>query len=85
MSDGVDRRLIGFILEDRGVPRHGYPIRSSAGGVGEVTSGNMSPIIEKGIGLAYLSPVPNPDERLEVEIRGRWALARIANPPFHQS
>jgi len=85
MSDGVGRCLIGFVLEDRGVPRHGYPIRSSAGAVGEVTSGNMSPIIEKGIGLAYLSPVPSPDERLEVDIRGRWVPARIAKPPFHQS
>lgn len=81
---GVPRRLIGFVVEDRGVPRHGYGIRSKGGSTGTVTSGNMSPMISKGIGLAYLSPPPAADDPLEVEIRDRWVPARQAQPPFHQ-
>lgn len=82
---GTPRRLVGFVLDERGVPRHGYPVRSSGGSTGTVTSGNMSPMIEKGIGLAYLAPPPAPDETIEVEIRGGWVPAHQATPPFHQS
>ncbi|HEX9847531.1 MAG TPA: glycine cleavage system aminomethyltransferase GcvT [Acidimicrobiia bacterium] len=84
-AGGVERRLTGFVLEDRGIPRHGHEVRASGGGVGAVTSGNLSPMLDRGIGLAYLSPPPQPDETLEVDIRGRWVPARIAKPPFHQS
>ncbi|HEX6946064.1 MAG TPA: glycine cleavage system aminomethyltransferase GcvT [Acidimicrobiia bacterium] len=83
-EEGLTRRLIGFVLEDRGVPRHGYRIRSAGGSTGTVTSGNMSPMIEMGIGLAYLSPGPGEGEGLEVEIRDRWVPARQAEPPFHE-
>lgn len=83
-ADGLSRRLIGFVLAGRGVPRHGFPIRSDGGSTGTVTSGNMSPMIEQGIGLAYLAPPPGAEEPLEVMIRERWVPARQAEPPFHQ-
>ncbi len=84
LTEGLPRKLIGFVLAERGVPRHGYRIRSSGGSQGVVTSGNMSPIIDQGIGFAYLTPPPAPDETVEVEIRERWVPAVQAEPPFHQ-
>jgi aminomethyltransferase len=83
MNGGLPRKLVGFVLEDRGVPRHGCAVRTASGGTGHVTSGNMSPMIDQGIGLAYVSPPPAPGEGLEVEIRDRWIPARQAQPPFH--
>ncbi len=85
LEDGVERALVGFILDERGVPRHGYRVRTAGGGVGEVTSGNMSPMLAEGIGMAYVSPPPTSGESVEVEIRGRWVSARLAKPPFHKS
>jgi aminomethyltransferase len=82
MGHGVARRLIGFVLEEKGIPRHGYLVRTP-GGKGEVTSGNISPILDKGIGLAYVTPPPSGAE-IEVQIRDRWVPGRIAEPPFHK-
>jgi len=81
---GLDRLLIGFILDEKGIPRHGYRVRSSLG-EGEVTSGNLSPMLDTGVGLAYLSPPPGPEvSAIEVEIRDRWVPGRLAKPPFHK-
>jgi aminomethyltransferase len=82
---GVGRALIGFVLDERGVPRHGHRLRTPSGGEGIVTSGNMSPMLGMGIGLGYLSPPPGEDDTtLEVEIRDRWIPARRVRPPFHR-
>jgi aminomethyltransferase len=51
--------------------------------VGEVTSGNFSPMLEKGIGLGYLAP-PYAGEPVEVEIRGVWEAAERAELPFYR-
>ena len=84
-EDGVDRLLTGFILDDKGVPRHGYAVKTPTGSAGNVTSGNMSPMLGKGVGLAYLAPPPSePSGPAEVEIRNRWVPARLAKPPFHK-
>ena len=83
-SGGVPRRLTGFVLEERGIPRHGHKVRTGVS-EGEVTSGNISPILGKGIGLAYIGPPLEPDEsELEVEIRNKWVPARVVKPPFHK-
>lgn len=82
-ENGVERRLVGFVLDGRRVPRSGYRVRTGTGGAGRVTSGNISPMLDRGIGLAYVSPPPVEDESIEVEIRGRWVAGRIAEPPFH--
>jgi aminomethyltransferase len=84
-DDGLERRLAGFILEDRGIPRHGYDVRTLDGGSGRVTSGNISPMLDTGIGLAYIAPPATEGDRLEVRIRERWAAGRVAEPPFHTS
>lgn len=81
---GVQRLLTGFVLNERGIPRHGHRVRT-ADGNGVVTSGNLSPMLDKGVGLAYISPPPGPEETFaEIEIRNRWVPATITTPPFHK-
>jgi len=82
---GVERKLIGFVLEGRGIPRHGHEVKSSGGGVGVVTSGNLSPVLGTGIGLAYLTPHAVPGEGIEVTIRNRPVPGRVVKLPFHTS
>lgn len=82
---GLERRLAGFILEGRGIPRHGHTLSTGSGGVGTVTSGNMSPMLETGVGLAYVAPPADVGERCAVTIRDREVPGRIAKPPFHES
>ena len=84
-ENGVERLLTGFILSERGIARHGHQVRTESG-EGVVTSGNISPLLETGVGLAYVSPPPGTDsDLLEVEIRGKWIPGRIAKPPFHKA
>ena len=85
VRDGPSRRLIGFVLDDKGIPRHGHKVRTP-GGEGEVTSGNLSPLLDTGIGLAYVSPPPGSEARgMEVQIRDRWVKGHIVQPPFHKA
>jgi aminomethyltransferase len=84
-EDGVDRRLAGFVLEERGIPRHGYQVRSDGGGEGTVTSGNISPMLDKGVGLAYMTPPAAIGEGIEVSIRDRWVRGQVVRPPFHET
>ncbi|MGA8040215.1 MAG: glycine cleavage T C-terminal barrel domain-containing protein, partial [Acidimicrobiia bacterium] len=79
---GVGRRLSGFVLDQKGIPRHGYQVRSGLS-TGVVTSGNLSPMLDKGIGLAYFSP-PVDEGAVEVEIREKWVGGHLARPPFHK-
>lgn len=81
LAGGVAKKLVGFVLEDRGVPRHGHAARSGTS-TGKVTSGNMSPMLQKGIGLAYLSPAVS-SGKIEVEIRESWVSGSIKEAPLH--
>jgi len=86
---GVDRRLAAFELLEKGVPRHGFNILpngpSADKPIGEVTSGNLSPILQKGIGLGYVtnaySQIGTP---LAIDIRGRAIPAIVVKPPFYK-
>jgi glycine cleavage system aminomethyltransferase T len=60
-------------------------VRTSDGGAGAVTSGNLSPILDTGVGLAYLSPPGEVGDIIEVRIRERWVSGRVVEPPFHKS
>ncbi|HSG78778.1 MAG TPA: glycine cleavage system aminomethyltransferase GcvT [Acidimicrobiia bacterium] len=80
-ATGVPRSLVGFVFDGRTIPRHGYAARSGDS-TGTVASGNFSPSLEVGIGLAYLTPPPDGSDPVEVDIRGRWVEARRADPPF---
>jgi len=81
--EGVDEKLRGIELVDRGVPREGYPVTTADGDrLGEVTSGTMSPTLGRGIGLAYLPVDVDLDESVRVEVRGEPKKARTTATPF---
>jgi aminomethyltransferase len=77
----LPKLLVGFATEGRAIPRHGYRARCGAS-EGKVASGNFSPMLEHGIGLAFLAPPPDSGCDVEVEIRGTWHTARRVDPPF---
>ncbi|MFW5754412.1 MAG: glycine cleavage system aminomethyltransferase GcvT [Marinilabiliaceae bacterium] len=83
-KEGVNSRLRGFIMEDRGIPRQGYEVVDGEGNViGHVTSGTMSPVLKKGIGMGYLKRgFWKPDTEVFIKIRKRALKARVVKPPF---
>jgi len=85
-QDGVPRRLKGFVMVDRAIPRHDYEVTNAEGEViGRVTSGTMSPMIKKGIGMAYLDKgYWKPDTEIYIKVRNELAKAVITKPPFHK-
>lgn len=86
--DGFRRRLIGFVMDERGVPRRGYPLGSDGRIVGQVTSGSQSPVLQRGIGLGYVEnrkELTHPPAPLSVVVRGRPLAAHVEKPPFHKS
>ncbi len=82
--DGVDEKLVGLELLDRGVPRHGYEVTDPDGAtLGHVTSGTMSPTLGVPIALAYLpTAYAEPDRSVAVVIRGEPKEARTRATPF---
>ena len=79
ISAGVPRQVVGLVLEDKGVLRHGQRV-DCVTGAGEVLSGSFSPTLGKSIALAR---VPSGDTgNVTVDIRGRAASARVVSPPF---
>ena len=75
------RRLLGVVLEERGVLRAHMPVFAAAG-IGETTSGSFSPTLEKSIAFARLPLATQADEKVEVEIRGKRLPARTVKLPF---
>lgn len=84
---GLRRRLVGFVMRDRAIPRHGYAILAEAGGpqVGEVTSGSHSPTLDSDIGMGYV-PVElgDPGTPIVVDVRGRLVQADVVALPFYR-
>ena len=86
-QQGPARRFVAFELLEKSVPRHGFTILdpSSSQPIGEVTSGNLSPLLQKGIGLGYVpSAFAKPGTALAIEIRGKIIPAVIVKPPFYK-
>ena len=85
-KESTSRKLIGFELIDRGIPRQGYELLNGDGEViGVVTSGTMSPIRKIGIGMGYVKPEYTPlDTEIFVEVRGRKLKAKVVRPPFRK-
>jgi len=84
-ENGPTRILIGFALVEKGVPRHGMQVVAGGQAIGVVTSGNFSPLLQKGIGLASVStPFGEPGTRFQVDIRGRLQDASVVRPPFYK-
>ncbi len=79
------RKLVGFEMEGRAIPRHGYPLLSSDGPVGHVTSGSFSPTVNKGIGMGYVSKsAAASGTAITVDARGQRAEARVVRLPFYR-
>ena len=83
-NEGVTRRLRGFVLSDRGIPRHGYELVNAEGAaIGVVTSGTMSPVLNKGIGMGYVAKEYSAfGTGIFVKIRNKLVPAEIVKLPF---
>jgi len=84
-NEGVERRLKGFVMIDRGIPRQHYEVVDSSGTrIGEVTSGTMSPMLKQGIGMAYLNKgFWKLDTEIFIRIRNKDLKAKVVNLPFY--
>ncbi|TRX70658.1 glycine cleavage system aminomethyltransferase GcvT [Carboxylicivirga sp. M1479] len=83
-EEGVSRRLRGFVLEDRGIPRKDYEVVTENDEViGRVTSGTMSPMLQKGIGMAYINKgYTKFDTEIFIKVRNRKLKAKVVKLPF---
>jgi len=83
-DQGVSRKLRGFEMIERGIPRHGYQIADQDGKIiGHVTSGTQSPVLEKGIGMGYIdSQYSSLGSEIFIMIRDKKVKARIVKMPF---
>ena len=85
-AEGVTRKLVGFEMVDRGIPRHGYELVNSDGEkIGIVTSGTMSPTRKIGIGMGYVKPeYSKAGTEICIDVRGRKLKAVVVKPPFRK-
>lgn len=83
--EGSPERLIGFQMNEGGVPRHGYAISHEGQVVGEVTSGGYAPTLDRFIGLGYVpTDLAAPGTPLDIVIRNRTKPARVVSLPFYK-
>ena len=83
---GVSRKLIGFELIERGIPRHDYEIVDANGNnIGTVTSGTMAPSLGKGIGMGYVATeFAGVDSEIYIQIRNNKVKAKVVKMPFYK-
>ena len=83
IKKGSKRKLIGFKLIEKSIPRSGYEVFDiNSKLIGKVTSGTFSPVLKKGIGLAYLDSVNIKDDLIYIKIRNNLSKAEIVKTPF---
>lgn len=87
-TNGPSRRLVAFELIEKAVPRHGFKILNPEephAVIGEVTSGNLSPLLQKGIGMGYVVPAAaRSGSSILIDIRGKACPAVVVKPPFYK-
>lgn len=83
-TNGVSKKLVGFEMIDRGIPRHDYPIADATGAIiGKVTSGTQSPSLNKAIGMGYVkSEFSAIDKDIFIIIRDKPVKAKVVKLPF---
>ncbi len=83
-EEGVKRKLVGFKMIDKGIPRHDYEIKNANGEIiGKVTSGTMSPMLGIGIGLGYVTmDYVNPGSEIFIAVRNRDIKAEVCKLPL---
>ena len=83
-AEGIQRKLIGFEMIEKGIPRHHYSIVDEAGvQIGYVTSGTQSPSLHKAIGMGYVNTsYASPDKEIRILIRDKPLRAKVVRLPF---
>jgi aminomethyltransferase len=83
-EEGVSKKLVGFDMIDRGIPRQHYEIKDASGNIiGEVTSGTQSPSLGKAIGMGYVSTAFSKEgSEIYIQIRDKSLKAVVAKIPF---
>jgi len=83
-EEGPKRKLVGFICQvEKFIPRHEYKILANGKEIGHVTSGNISPILNKPIGMGYVSTeFSQPGSKIDIEARGKTFPAEVVKIPF---
>ena len=82
IENGIKKKLVGFVINDKGIPRKGYEIfDKSENLIGEVTSGTFSPVLKKGIGLAYIENNISSKE-IYLKIRNNLIKLEVVKTPF---
>ncbi|MBS0026009.1 glycine cleavage system aminomethyltransferase GcvT [Chitinophaga sp. 22321] len=83
-AEGVTKKLVGFEMVDKGIPRHDYEIKDAAGNViGRVTSGTQSPSMQKAIGLGYVNTAfAAQDTEIFIAVRDKALKAKVVKVPF---
>ena len=83
---GLRQRLVGFVMDERGIPRKGYDIVDDADNkIGHVTSGTMGPSVDKGIGMGYVDVAfAKADSKINVQIRKKLVPATVVKTPFYK-
>jgi aminomethyltransferase len=83
-EQGVQKKLVGFKMTEKGIPRHDYQIKDASGNViGKVTSGTISPMLNVGIGLGYVTTQnADPGNEIFIDIRGKTLKALVSKLPL---
>jgi aminomethyltransferase len=83
-KEGVERKLVGFEMIEKGIPRHGYEIKDQSGTpIGAVTSGTQSPSLGKAIGMGYVRPAfASIGTDIYIKVRDKLLQAQVAKIPF---
>ncbi|HXO76721.1 MAG TPA: glycine cleavage system aminomethyltransferase GcvT [Puia sp.] len=84
-AEGIQQKLVGFEMIDKGIPRHDYEIKDFSGAtIGKVTSGTQSPSLGKAIGMGYVRPAfARIDAQLFIKVRDKLLLAKVVKLPFN--
>jgi len=77
-----NKKIVGFIMQDRAIARHGYEVYKNDKLIGTVTSGGISPTLNVNIGLAYIDSSYTIDDEIYIKIRDKFCLAKITKRPF---
>ncbi|MEN2996268.1 MAG: glycine cleavage T C-terminal barrel domain-containing protein [Acetomicrobium sp.] len=82
---GLKRKIAGLEMVEKGVPRHGYEVKSQGKSVGVITSGSFAPSLEKYLALALMdSGYVEIGREVHVDIRGKDRLAKVVETPFYK-
>ena len=83
-AGGVTKKLVGFEMVDKGIPRHYYELKDADGNlIGQVTSGTQAPTLGKAVGMGYVNNAfAHIDADIYVDIRGKLVKAKVVKMPF---